>query len=433
MRSLALLLVPACLASAEPVVRDSAFAESPEGWEIWSPRDEIAPKGWSDPRVDRGEGGSLALSGVSRPGVFGGWRRTADVEPGGWYKLTAHYRLEGRGTIDERQAVVSRLAWARADGKRAGQPEYAYRIEREGEWRRVTLTARAPEDAVSATIELLLVNAPQVSAWFDDVSLEAVDAPEPRLARIATVNLRPRHDVEPRTPLGNIEQFAQVIEDKVGDDVDLILLPEGTTVVRTGLPYAEVAEPIPGPVTLRLGEIARSKNAYLAAGVYEREGTVIYNTAVLLDRQGELVGKYRKVYLPREEYEAGLTPGADFPVFDTDFGRVGMMICWDVQYADPARALALRGAEVLLMPIWGGNMTLAEARAVENQVFLVSSGYDHPTYVMDPKGEILSRADEEGTVAEAVIDLNRRYLWEWTGEMRGRFFHELRRDVAVVP
>jgi predicted amidohydrolase len=99
-----------------------------------------------------------------------------------------------------------------------------------------------------------------------------------------------------------------------------------------------------------------------------------------IDRAGNLIGKYRKVYLPREEIEGGLSPGSDYPVFRTDFGKVGLMICWDVQYADPARALALRGAEMILMPIWGGNQTLGKARAIENRVFLISSGYDYPLH-----------------------------------------------------
>ena len=93
------------------------------------------------------------------------------------------------------------------------------------------------------------------------------------------------------------------------------------------------------------------------------------------------------VYLPREEIEGGLTPGSDYPVFSTDFGKVGMMICWDAQYADPARALALGGAELLLVPIWGGNQTLMKARAIENRVFIAASGYDYPTHILDPDGE----------------------------------------------
>jgi predicted amidohydrolase len=84
------------------------------------------------------------------------------------------------------------------------------------------------------------------------------------------------------------------------------------------------------------------------------------------------------------------------------------------------------------MPIWGGNETLAKARAIENRVFLATSGYDYPTHILDPDGETLAVApDESGSVAYATIDLNRRYLDDWLGDMRGRFFDELRLDVPV--
>ena len=272
--------------------------------------------------------------------------------------------------------------------------------------------------------------APKGTLWWDDVSFEGIAAPAARPVRVASVNLRPRQTYSKQRSL---EAFAEVVKSEVAAEADIILLPEGVTVVGTGKSYADVAAPVPGPDTEFLGRLARSKNAYLVAGVYEREGPLVYNTSVLLDRQGKFVGKYRKVYLPREEIEGGITPGDDYPTFATDFGRIGMMICWDVQYADPARALALRGAELVLMPIWGGNETLAAARAIENHVFLASSGYNHPTYVMDPMGEMLTRASEEGTVAYATIDLAKRYEWPWLGSMRGRFFHELRRDVAVDP
>jgi predicted amidohydrolase len=81
------------------------------------------------------------------------------------------------------------------------------------------------------------------------------------------------------------------------------------------------------------------------------------------------------------------------------------------------------------MPIWGGNEALGKARAIENRVFIASSGYNYPTYVMDPDGEILSIAREQGTVAMAKIDLNRRYVDNWLGDMRGRFMKELRTDL----
>jgi predicted amidohydrolase len=177
--------------------------------------------------------------------------------------------------------------------------------------------------------------------------------------------------------------------------------------------------------------LARKHSAWVAAGIYEREGHALYNTAVLLDREGRVAGKYRKVYLPREEVEGGLTPGSEYPVFRTDFGTVGMMICYDVFFPDPARALAAQGADVILLPIWGGDETLAAARAIENKVFLVASGYDHPTYIMDPDGKRVAQAPQRGEVASAVIDLERRSNDRWLGDMRTRRLKEIRLDVAT--
>ena len=244
---------------------------------------------------------------------------------------------------------------------------------------------------------------------------------------MAAVNLRPRST---GSAAASVAKFVELVQAKVAAGADVILLPEGITVVGTGKKYAEVAESIPGPTTTKLGELARAKKAYVVAGIIEREGIALYNTAVLIDRAGEVMGRYRKVYLPREEIEGGLTPGSDYPTFATDFGRVGVMICWDLQYADPARALARRGAELLLVPIWGGNETLGKARAIENRVFIATSGYDYPTYVMDPDGEILALAREDGSTAVSSIDLNKRYADKWLGDMRGRFVKEVRTDVA---
>jgi predicted amidohydrolase len=107
------------------------------------------------------------------------------------------------------------------------------------------------------------------------------------------------------------------------------------------------------------------------------------------------------------------------------------MICWDVHYTDPARALALQGAELILLPIWGGNLTLTRARAIENSVFLATSGYDIASLILDPKGETLAASEANGSVALATIDLGRRYTWEWLGNMRARFMREVRLDVPV--
>jgi len=426
------LLSCAVLAWAAPVeIELSTFQPSvngvPAGWRTWAARPEIAPRTFIDSVHYRRGSGSLAISGNSNAAAYGGWEYpVSGIEPGKWYRFIAYYRAEA--LQHERLQVVSRLDWTKPDGSRAGQPDYAYKTERQGEWTRVSLDAPAPKDSAKVNLQLFLQNAPHSTVWWDDISIKEIPAPAARQVRVASVNLRPRNT---RTAEESVRQFIDVIRNSVKPDTDIILLPEGITVVGTGKKYPEIAESIPGPTTERLGEVARQKKAYIVAGIYEREGAAIYNTAILLDRAGQLIGKYRKVYLPREEIEGGLTPGNDYPVFNTDFGKVGVMICWDLQYADPARALALRGAEMILMPIWGGNESLGKARAIENRVFLVSSGYDYPTYIMDPDGELLAIAKEDRTVAQATIDLSRRYEDTWLGDMRERFMKELRLDVPL--
>jgi predicted amidohydrolase len=431
-RGSALLLALSTLGGAAPfLVHQSAFKPGenglPAGWGVYGARPEITPKTFVDTTRYRTEPGSLAISGNSNAAAYGGWTYLApEVVSGKWYRFVAYYRSEG--LQDEALQVVARLDWQRADGKRAGRPDYPYSVTPEGEWTRLTLDAPAPEHAAAVKIELFLQNAPQATLWWDDISFEEIAHPGPRSVTVATVKYQPHntHSAEE-----NVRQFVELVDRVVPEKADVIVLPEGMTVAGTGKGDAEVSEPVPGPTTEKLGELARRKHAYIVGGIYEREAPAVYNTAVLIDREGRYVGKYRKVYLPREEIEAGLTPGSDYPVFRTDFGKIGIMICWDAQYADPARALALKGAEIILMPIWDGNATLTKARAIENHVFLVSSTYGDNSLILDPNGETQAIAADSGTVAIAKIDLNRRYDDPWLGNMRERFMKELRLDVGA--
>jgi predicted amidohydrolase len=429
MKRLSLILYWSAASAASLHLQQSAFVAGPdgrpEGWTTWSARAETAPRAFVDPQHYRSRPGSLAISGNSNPAEHGGWeRRVPGIIAGEWYRLTAYYRSEA--VPCESWQVVARLDWRTDANSRATEPDYVYRSTREGTWTKVSLEAQAPEKATAVVLQFYLSNAPQATVWWDDIALDQIPNPGPRKVTVASINLRPSNT---GSPAESVRQFLATVETAVPGKTDMILLPEGITVVGTGKSYPEVAESIPGGTTARLGELARKRSTYVAAGIYEREGSAIYNTAVLIDRAGNLVGKYRKVYLPREEVEGGLTPGSDYPIFHTDFGTVGLMICYDVFFADPARALATRGAEIILMPIWGGDETLAKARAIENKVFLVASGYDHPTYVMDPNGERISIAPQLGSAAISTIDLNKRYRDKFLGDMHGRRMKELRLDV----
>jgi len=406
----------------------SGRAGDPSGWQVWAPRAELLPRCYVDATEFRSQPNALAISGNGNAAEYGGWTYTASsIAPGRYYRLTAHYRTEA--VSHEQLQVVARLDWQDASQERVSYPDYAYLNQPAGDWKKFTLEAPAPAGATAVRIELALGWSPQGTVWWDDIILEEIVAPRPRPVRIGSVSLRPRQTGGKE---GSLNAFLKALDEVALGKPDIVCLGEGITLIGHNAGYASLAEPIPGPTTVRLGAKARHHQMYIVAGVYEREGNVLYNTAVLIDRHGNVAGKYRKVYLPREEIEGGLTPGNSYPVFETDFGRIGMMICWDSQYADPARALAAQGAEIIFLPIWGGYSTLMQARALENHVYLVTAGYDCETAVFNPLGEALHSTKESGVFKTVTVDLNHRFIEPWLGDMRGRFHKELRLDIPVV-
>ncbi len=415
-----LILALAGLGFSIPVYAGEA---APDGWQLFAARAEIEPRAWIVRHKELGAAYPyyLGLAGRGDEAVDGRWLRNVRVKAGQYYVLTAQYRAKNVTTPT--RSILARVFWFDAAGRQVEQAEYPLtspHSESDG-WTTLTGTYRVPEKATQARLELHLRWAARGEVLWRGARLLETSPPAPRKVRLAAVNHRPR---DTKSPQDNLEQFAGQIKEAARQKADIVCLPEGITVVGNGKKYADVAEPIPGPSTNFLGRQAAKHKLYVVAGLYERASPAIYNTSVLIGRDGKLVGKYRKVCLPREEIDGGLTPGKDYPVFDTDFGRVGMMICWDVHFPEVARELAARGAEVILMPIWGGNETLARARAIENQIYLVASGYDFRTAIYDKAGEPLAKTTKDPAVITTDIDLNERLLWPWLGDWRARIWRE---------
>ena len=428
----ALAAIVAPLGAAAPLARFLDFSKFPQtngtpvGWTAWAPRDEIRPRFAVDKRGGRTGGGALRIETAGRS-EFGAWRTTIPGLAGGHtYRFTAWYRA--KNIPNERRSVIARLEWLDAKGQPVRPPDYAMDVDRQGAWRKVEYVTSLPENARSVDVQLSLGFAARAAVWWDDIQLAEEPAPPDRVVRAMTVFHRPRGT---KSAAESVEQFCQLAEAAAAQRPDIICLPEGITAVGNGKSYVEVSEAIPGPTTRRLGEVAKKLNSYMVAGLYERTNQLVFNTAVLVGRKGELVGTYRKTHLPREEWEKGITPGEGYPVFATDFGKVGVMVCWDLQFPEPARALAAQGAELILLPIWGGSETLARARAIENCVFLVSSSYDMKTFVLDPTGQTLAEATKDQPVVSAELHLDRKIYQPWLGDMKTRTWKERRPDLAV--
>jgi len=392
-----------------------------EEWQIWSPRPQQKPAGIKLPD------GSLILTAAASPAAFGGWVKSVKgIQAGLWFRFEAEYQVEG--LRNPHNQVLVRLVWKDTKWDRVGEPEYAWREEKAGAWTRVWEEVQAPPNARFAELQLWLYDAEQGAVVFRNAALELTDAPQPRMARLASVNFRPSGVVGGES---NIHKLVQLVRAELAKPVDLIVFGEGATAVGSVKKYEEVSEPANGYTARILGDLAREKKTYIVAGIYEQDGDFIYNTAILLDRQGKLAGKYRKVMLPREEIERGLSPGDKMTVFQTDFGKLGIMVCYDVFFSEPTKSLAMQGAEVVAMPIWGGNEWLAKARSIEGRFTLVAAGYDHPTYIQDPNGERLSEAKLNATIAYAEVDLSRQFREKFLGNMKARRMRETRIDLPM--
>ena len=390
-------------------------------WTFSSPRSEISPSHWIDGEVLFEGKETLAISGNGKVYAHGWWTTTLAVKPEISYEFVT--RFLAKNVDESNRSVLARLFWLDANEEKIGRAEYPRTLDGQQSWQTIQQVYKSPPETVKATLELVYRWDEDGTVYFGGTSFKETVDLSPRLVKLATVHYRPRNS----SPEGNLTLFAKHI-DRAGElGADIVCLPEGITIVGTGKKYLEVSEPIPGPTTLFLGDLAQKHNMYIVAGIYEKEGPVLYNTAVLLDRKGDVLGKYRKVCLPREEIQGGITPGETFPVFETDFGRIGLMICWDVAFPEPARALALKGAEVIFLPIWGGILTLAQARAIENQIYLVSSTYDNDmkTGVFDKEGVLIVEGIKSDPVALVEIDLNERKMWPWLGDFRNRIPREL--------
>lgn len=248
---------------------------------------------------------------------------------------------------------------------------------------------------------------------------------------------------------GNVERLKANIRRAASEGAELVVLQE----LHNGLYFCQtedtrlfdLAEPIPGPSTETFGELAKELGIVLVLSLFERRVPGLYhNTAVVLERDGSIAGKYRKMHIPDDPayYEKFyFTPGdLGFEPIDTSVGRLGVLVCWDQWYPEAARLIAMRGADLLIYPTaigWessdtneekarqlGAWVTVQRGHAVANGLPVVSvnrvghepdpSGQTNGirfwgnSFVAGPQGELLAELpNDEETVRVVEVDMAR--------------------------
>lgn len=179
------------------------------------------------------------------------------------------------------------------------------------------------------------------------------------------------------------------------------------------------AETMPGPTECRYQALARKHRIWLIPGsIYERAGADIFNTAPVINPEGEVVARYRKIY-PFLPYEKNVSPGTEFVVFEVpDVGRFGMSICYDKWFPETIRAMAWKGAEVILNPTKTDTidrpheLIISQANAIMNQCYFVDLNAAGPlgngrSIVVGPEGEIIHQSGEVDEQVAFTVDFNR--------------------------
>lgn len=168
------------------------------------------------------------------------------------------------------------------------------------------------------------------------------------------------------------------------------------------------------PYITALCEKARRYHTYIVCSVLERDADDLKRlTGLLINRDGEIQNIYRKTHLTMIELEGGSILENELPVFQTDFGTVGIQICWDHFFPECSRALALKGAELLLIPTHGFQKERLVMRALENGVHVVSAyTFSCGTMILTPNGSVADEAEGKG-YAFAEVDLNEPVWRPW--------------------
>jgi len=216
-----------------------------------------------------------------------------------------------------------------------------------------------------------------------------------------------------------------------GRGVDIAILPEAAVTGEVGRDALSQSVPWSGPLGEAFTQLARRHSCYIVVPTYLREAHDpgrCSNAAILVDRKGNVAGTYRKAHLvvsaDGKTMEGGSTPGTEFPVFDCDFGKLGIQICYDMEFDRGWRELAAKGAELIAWPTQSPQTSQPAARAMQQRCHIVSSTWRNNASIFEPTGKIVGQLKPPDQVMVHELDLSYALL-PWSSKLRnGRALNE---------
>jgi predicted amidohydrolase len=415
---MAVWLVFPCAIQAENLILNPGFEASanvPDNWIITGPIVSMQPQTSIDNQIQNTGRFSLKMESEN-PNCHGRAVQTVEIKGDRTYLFNARFRVKNVSSIDK--SVLIRIKWFRGD-RNIGY-NYIYEIAGESEgWFLASNKIKSITGSTSAEISLEF-RWSTGTIWWDDISMEVCADEPPRNVKVGTVYFRPPGPTVEK----NINQMGKLLDEAGTAGCQIVCLGEVWPTCNTDIDVKkDEANTLEGSASKMMSEKAKQYGMYIVSGLYNWVGDTLYNVAVLYDRKGNVQGFYTKIQLPDSETEAGAVPGNSFPVFTTDFGKIGILICYDNFYQEVARTLALNGAEILFNPIWGDlrgtnsdvEKIIARSRAIDNGVYFVNSIYDGYSLIVNPAGDILQETNTQGTLITATIDLNFNPPWDWVG------------------
>lgn len=332
----------------------------PKGWTAVRPNPAIAPEFKLDVSADGCR--TLAATGNGREECFGYVRQRVRIAGGKSYRMRVRFHAEGLDDLNRH--LIHGVYGQFSDGI------FAYR--REGTEVVGENVFAGPEKAQDAEVRLYFRYSPTGKVRWEQVSLQECPPLPARPVKIACSWGR-----------GDMLWWSKWLDAAGEKKADVALLLENFNGKGPNEP-----ETSNGPSATLLSEKARQWHMYVTGTYYERRDGLVYNTARLFDREGKLAGIYSKMQIYEPEPEEGVTPGKELPVFDTDFGRVGIMICYDSWFPEVARLLAYKGAELVLFPSAGYYPALMPARAADNGLCIAASSANDIPGIWDSSGAL---------------------------------------------